>query len=86
MSISVGKAGEISNQSYLSRIVNEINDSLALEENLKLDRRDLFTFLGEGNYRLRILPEHIKIESSLLSEFIKTSDNERYKSILDRKV
>ncbi len=60
-SISVGKAGEISNQSYLSRIVNEINKSLELEESLKLDRRDLFTFLGEGNYRLRILPDHIHI-------------------------
>ncbi|MFK7756349.1 MAG: hypothetical protein AB8B53_05390 [Flavobacteriales bacterium] len=80
-SISVGKAGEISNQSYLNRIVNEINTSLALEEQLKLDRRDLFTFIGEGNYRLRILPEHISIHPALLSDFTQSAENKEYKDI-----
>ncbi len=77
-SISVGKAGEISNQSYLNRIINDMNEALLLDDTQKLDRRDLFTFIGESKYRIRILPEHLEIDEALLEEFIKSSENTDY--------
>ena len=80
-SIIIGAGGEIKNQTYLSRIIDNINQILNIEGEDKLDRRDLFTFIGEGKYRLRILPAHIKIEKGLLSEFVNQPDNQVYKSI-----
>lgn len=76
--ILVNAAGEIKNQTYLSRVIDNINQILALSGDEKLDRRDVFTFLGESKYRLRILPEHIEIDESLLQEFTKKPENIRY--------
>jgi hypothetical protein len=80
-SILIGLGGEINNQTYLSRIIDNINEILALEDDQKLDRKDLFTFIGQGKYRLRIIPENIKIDETLLKEFINSPDNQEYKSI-----
>jgi len=80
-SILINIAGEIKNQTYLSRIIENINQILKIEGEDQLERRDIFTFLGEGKYRLRILPEHIVIDETLLSEFTKVSENQDYKSI-----
>jgi hypothetical protein len=81
-SILVGFGGEINNQTYLSRIIDNINEILRLEEDQKLDRKDLFTFIGQGKYRLRIIPENIKIDETLLREFVNSPDNEGYRSIV----
>jgi hypothetical protein len=80
-SILVGLGGEINNQTYLSRIIDNINEILKLEDDQKLDRKDLFTFIGQGKYRLRIIPENIKIDETLLREFINTPENQEYKSM-----
>jgi hypothetical protein len=80
-SILIGLGGEINNQTYLSRIIDNMNEILALEDDQKLDRKDLFTFIGQGKYRLRIIPENIKIDETLLKEFINSPDNQEYKSI-----
>ncbi len=80
-SILVNAAGEIKNQTYLSRIIENINQILNLDGENKLDRRDLFTFLGESKYRLRILPEQIEIDEALLHEFVKNSENSAYSAI-----
>ncbi|MEO1623914.1 MAG: hypothetical protein AAFV25_02060 [Bacteroidota bacterium] len=80
-SIGVHAGGEIKNQSYLSRIIDNINDILQLEEEQKLERRDLFTFLGQGQYRLRMVPDNIKIEDALLKEFLKNSENQAYREV-----
>jgi hypothetical protein len=80
-SILIGLGGEINNQTYLSRIIDNMNEILRLEEDQKLDRKDLFTFIGQGKYRLRIIPENIKIDETLLREFINSPDNQEYKSI-----
>ncbi len=80
-SILIGLGGEINNQTYLSRIIDNMNEILNLEEDQKLDRKDLFTFIGQGKYRLRIIPENIKIDETLLKEFISSPDNQEYKSI-----
>jgi len=80
-SILIGSGGEIKNQTYLSRIIENINQILKIDGEDKIDRRDLFTFIGEGKYRLRILPDHINIESNLLSEFVNSSENQEYKEI-----
>lgn len=77
-SITIGMRGEIKNQSYITRILENINELGALDDEQKLDRRDLFVFLGEGKYRLRILPEHITIDHNLITEFLKQKENERY--------
>ncbi|WP_196886997.1 hypothetical protein [Aureivirga sp. CE67] len=69
--ILVGSDGKIKSQTYLSRIIENINSILNLEKNNALERKDLFTFLGEGTYRLRVLPEHIKIDEALKNEFQK---------------
>ncbi len=81
-SILVNAAGEIKNQTYLSRIIDNINQIIDLNEEDQLERRDLFTFLGESKYRLRILPEQIEIDENLLKEFIKTPENKSYSSLL----
>lgn len=80
-SILIGLGGEINNQTYLSRIIDNMNEILKLEDDQKLDRKDLFTFIGQGKYRLRIIPENIKIDETLLREFINSPDNQEYKSI-----
>jgi hypothetical protein len=81
-SILIGLGGEINNQTYLSRIIDNMNEILKLEEDRKLDRKDLFTFIGQGKYRLRIIPENIKIDETLLKEFIHSPGNVEYKSIV----
>jgi hypothetical protein len=80
-SILIGLGGEINNQTYLSRIIDNMNEILQLDEDQKLDRKDLFTFIGQGKYRLRIIPENIKVDETLLREFINSPDNQEYKSI-----
>lgn len=67
--IVVNSGGEIKSQTYLTRIIDNINEILQLERNDKIERRDLITFVGESQYRLRMLPEHIFIDDALLSEF-----------------
>lgn len=79
--ILVGGMGELKNQTYLSRIIENCNRILNLQTEEKLERRDIFTFIGNGQYRLRILPQHIIIEQGLLEEFSKSTDNQFYKSI-----
>ena len=69
--IVVNSGGEIKSQTYLTRIIENINDILQLEENDKIERRDLITFVGESKYRLRMLAEHIVIDDALLDEFQK---------------
>ncbi|WP_046757306.1 hypothetical protein [Kordia jejudonensis] len=80
-SILVSSAGEIKNQTYLTRIIENINEILQLETDQQLERRDVFTFLGEGKYRLRMIPENITIDEGLLDEFVQVSENDQYKSI-----
>lgn len=80
--ILIGMGGEINNQTYLSRIIDNMNEILKLEEDQKLDRKDLFTFIGQGKYRLRIIPENIKIDETLLKEFVTTPGNHDYKAVL----
>ena len=80
--ITVGAAGELKNQTYLSRILENCNSILALDEPSRLERRDLFTFIGNGQYRLRILPEHLIIEQALLEEFCNSAENQKYSTIV----
>jgi len=80
--ILIGLGGEINNQTYLSRIIDNMNEILQLEEDRKLDRKDLFTFIGQGRYRLRIIPENIKIDEALLREFVNAPVNQEYKSLV----
>ncbi|RKE98294.1 hypothetical protein [Ichthyenterobacterium magnum] len=80
-SISVSLGGEIKNQTYLTRIIENINSILKLDATQSLERRDLFTFIGEGRYRLRMIPNHITIDSTLLEEFCKASQNADYKTL-----
>ncbi|MEE9439662.1 MAG: hypothetical protein V3V14_11720 [Saprospiraceae bacterium] len=80
--MQVGSGGEIKNQTYLSRIIENTNSILDQSEDQSLDRKDLFTFVGNGMYRLRILPEHIVIEDRLLQEFLQSSDNQAYRTIV----
>jgi len=84
MCIEVANGGEIQSQTYLSRIVENINDILALQEEGKLNRNDLFTFIGQGKYRLRFIPENILIDSALLKEFVENTDNEKYGGYIPR--
>lgn len=70
--IVVNSGGEIKSQTYLTRIIDNLNEILQLQDNDKIERRDLITFVGESKYRLRMLPEHIFIDDALLSEFKKT--------------
>ncbi len=80
-SLSVSLAGEIKNQTYLTRIIENINSILELDNTQILERRDLFTFIGEGRYRLRMIPNHIAIDETLLQEFSKTPENKDYKAL-----
>lgn len=80
--IEIGNGGEIPRQTYLTRIVDNINDILNQQEDERLERKDLFTFVGQGKYRLRIVPDNIDIEVALLHEFVKDTDNQVYKSIV----
>lgn len=66
--IEVGGRGEISSQSYLTRIIDNINEILQLDADQKLDRKDLFTFIGDGKYRLRFPSENIEIDEQLTHE------------------
>ena len=75
-SIMINPGGEIKNQTYLTRIIENINEILQLEEEQKLERRDLFTFIGHGHYRLRMVPENISIDETLLKEFTQTPENQ----------
>lgn len=77
-SIVVGALGEIKNQTYLSRIIDDINEISSQEADQRLERKDLFTFIGEGKYRLRMLPEHITVDDTLLKEFAERSENKGY--------
>jgi len=79
-SIPVNLGGEIKNQTYLTRIIENINDILQLDDSQKLDRRDLFTFIGESKYRLRIVPNNISIDKTLLEEFSESAENKDYKT------
>jgi hypothetical protein len=81
-SMVVGSSGEIKNQTYLSRIIDDINDISDQDKSQQLERKDLFTFIGEGKYRLRMLPEHILIDQNLIQEFIEQPDNKEYVSLL----
>lgn len=81
-SIAVGSSGEIKNQTYLSRIIDDINDITALDVAQQLERKDLFTFIGDGKYRLRMLPEHITVEKNLLEEFVGMPENKGYNVLL----
>ncbi len=69
----VNSGGEIKSQTYLSRIIENINTILQLQPISQLERKDLFTFMGQGKYRLRVIPENISIDQTLLEEFNKTS-------------
>ena len=80
-SIMINPGGEIKNQTYLSRIIENINEILQLENDQKLERRDLFTFIGHGHYRLRMIPENITIDETLLQEFTQNPENQTYKAI-----
>ncbi|MEE9349726.1 MAG: hypothetical protein V3U80_06735 [Flavobacteriaceae bacterium] len=82
MCIEVYNGGEILSQTYVSRIVDNINDILVLENENKLQRNDLFTFIGQGKYRLRFLPNFIEIDSALLNEFVHNTENEQYKAFV----
>lgn len=81
-SLLVSLAGEIKNQTYLTRIINNINSILKLDTTQNLERRDLFTFIGEGRYRLRMIPNHIFIDNALLEEFLKTPENKDYNELI----
>ncbi|MCT4580909.1 MAG: hypothetical protein N4A35_05770 [Flavobacteriales bacterium] len=83
MCIEVVSGGEISSQTYLSRIVENINQILKLEGENKLNRNDLFTFIGQGQYRLRFLPNSIEIDSALLTEFVHNAKNSNYQAFLN---
>ncbi len=80
--IPVNLGSEIKNQTYLTRIIENINDILQLDDSQKLDRRDLFTFIGESKYRLRIVPNNISIDKRLLEEFSESAENKEYKAFL----
>lgn len=82
MCIEVFSGGEVPSQTYLSRIIDNINDILELKGDDKLNRNDLFTFIGQAKYRLRFIPKFIEIDAALLTEFIHNVDNEKYKHFI----
>lgn len=75
-SLLIGLGGTIKNQSYLTRIIDNINEILQLDDDRKLERKDLFTFVGQGKYRLRMLPENITIDGTLLKEFLENPESQ----------
>ena len=82
MCIEVYNGGEILSQTYLTRIIDNINAILGLEEGEKITRNDFFTFIGQAKYRLRFLPEFIEINDALLLEFTSNIDNGHYKDFI----
>lgn len=82
MCIEVYNGGEILSQTYLSRIIDNINAILELEDDMKITRNDFFTFIGQAKYRLRFLPEYIEINNALLLEFTHNIDNGHYKEFV----
>ena len=82
MCIEVYNGGEILSQTYLTRIIDNINAILGLEEGEKITRNDFFTFIGQAKYRLRFLPEFIEINDALLLEFTHNIDNGHYKDFI----
>jgi len=82
MCIEVYNGGEILSQTYLTRIIDNINAILSLEEGEKITRNDFFTFIGQAKYRLRFLPEFIEINDALLLEFTSNIDNGHYKDFI----
>jgi hypothetical protein len=82
MCIEVFNGGEILSQTYLSRIIDNINAILELDDDMKITRNDFFTFIGQAKYRLRFLPEYIEINNSLLLEFTHNIDNGLYKEFV----
>ena len=82
MCVEVYNGGEIVSQTYLSRIIENINEILALDNDNKLNRNDVFTFIGQGKYRLRFLPDFITIDTALLNEFVHNTENELYKDFV----
>ncbi|MCH2223632.1 MAG: hypothetical protein MK066_02600 [Crocinitomicaceae bacterium] len=79
--IEVGNRGEIDRQTYLTRIIENLNTIADADD--QLERKDLFTFVGQGKYRLRIVPSNIEIDDTLLSEFISDKDNQQYEVMLN---
>jgi hypothetical protein len=82
MCIEVFNGGEILSQTYLTRIIDNINAILELEDDKKITRNDFFTFIGQAKYRLRFLPECIEINDALLLEFTSNIDNGQYKEFV----
>ncbi len=82
MCIEVYNGGEIPSQTYLSRIIDNLNAILDLQNDNKLHRNDLFTFIGQAKYRLRFLPEHIEIDQALLNEFVENVSEDAYRGFL----
>lgn len=82
MCIEVFNGGEILSQTYLSRIIDNINAILELEDDAKISRNDFFTFIGQAKYRMRFLPEYIEINNTLLLEFTHNIDNNAYKKFV----
>jgi hypothetical protein len=82
MCIEVHAGGEILSQTYLSRIIDNINDILDLDGDEKLNRNDLFTFIGQAKYRLRFIPKFIELDTALLNEFIHNLDNKKYTDLI----
>lgn len=82
MCIGVHAGGEIQSQTYLSRIIENMNDILELVDEDKLNRNDLFTFIGQAKYRLRFIPKFIEIDPALLNEFIHNIDNQKYTTFI----
>lgn len=83
MCIEVSSGGEIPSQTYLSRIIDNLNEILDLQGDDKLNRNDLFTFIGQAKYRLRFIPEFIEIDAALLNEFIHNVDNQQYSAFVE---
>jgi len=82
MCIEIILGGEIQSQTYLSRIIDNFNDILALKDNDKLSRNDLFTFIGQGKYRLRFIPKYIEIDEALLNEFVQNTNHSTYSNFV----
>ena len=80
--IRVGGRGELTSQTYLTRILDNINEEVKEELDQPLERNDLFTFLGNGSYRLRILPEHLSFEEAFLDECIRKKGFENYRELV----
>ena len=74
--IEIMRSGEIQGQVYLTRIMDDINDSL---KEHKADRKDIFTFIGMSKYRIRFLPDNIEIDKALLHEFVQDPENIEYR-------